>query len=295
MGYLMLNEFLATPAMVNLCTRLQSTPGTRQSNSSGANSSSPVSGQSLVLMLFRTPAIASALRAMGQAVLCLTEPSLVRALRAVGERHGTSGVRGEVYIGLDGALATEVVASVSLAWAALLECRSANDMTFQPMLTAISRQLHACPEWAWHKLPRIDDPIEALHALWETVQHRLPQSSGRAPIALSESSNATGQDVDGVLTTVGRQQLASQGWRCQASEAKFVGSEWQKPKQSGEAEILLHLTFMLATLIDRLLDRGSLDVGADMFIPQTEWPRTFANWKLTGLLCAILFWRGFWI
>lgn len=300
--YLMLDEFLSTTAMVNLCSRLRSKDGTQSVSSSATQASAGAGGQGVVASLLtqnllRTPAIAAALRAIGQAVLCLTDPSLVRVLKAIGERHGASGVRGQVLVGPDGAIAPEVVSAVSLAWATLLECRNAS-VEFQPMLVAISRQLNASPEWALLKLPRVQDVSDnralsqLASGLWASVKHKLPdQNPGGGPLpALAESSDVI-RDVDGALTDLGRQMLTSQGRLCPASQARFVGSEWQKPKQSGEWEWLLYLTFVLATWIDRVLQRGSLAVGGDVFIPKTEWPRMFANWKLTCLLIVSCLWR----
>merc|ERR1719247_3340943 len=65
-----------------------------------------------------------------------------------------------------------------------------------------------------------------------------------------------------------------------AEGPRFYGSEWQRPKRGGEVEILLLITYWIAILIDRMLGRELMSVAWGP-VPQTEWPRLFANWKLT--------------
>jgi len=58
-------------------------------------------------------------------------------------------------------------------------------------------------------------------------------------------------------------------------------------------ELLLQLAYWLARVIDQLLGRELRSISCGQ-VPQTEWPRMFANWKLTASMVLVLAWAMFW-
>lgn len=75
----------------------------------------------------------------------------------------------------------------------------------------------------------------------------------------------------------------------QLAQAAFQGSEWQRPVRGGEVELLLQLAYYVALLIDRALGRMPRAVAnGGGQVPQTEWPRMFADWRCTAVVSVLL-------
>jgi len=189
-----------------------------------------------------------AMKVLAQTLLCFTDPALLQVLAELpASRQSHPGMP----ILIDGCLHPETVAAMSLTWAALLcvhkDYRDTQN-ELNPLLCAISRQLVQTSLWQAHALPQIADAPTHRPFAQKMLASLQPASSEAAPNSLAAFNGP-----------------------------EFVGSEWQRPKRGGEVEILLLLTFWLAAFIDRLLGR-ELMIG---LVPQTEWPRLFANWKLT--------------
>lgn len=104
-----------------------------------------------------------------------------------------------------------------------------------------------------------------------------------------------GQSVHAIERRVEKQQSHALE-TCGASplsKACFLGSEWQRPVRGDEAEPLLTAAYWLAVGIDRVLGRDLVALPSGL-VPQTEWPRMFANWKLAGFAVAVLSWAVLW-
>lgn len=208
------------------------------------------------------------MKVLAQTLLCFTDPALLQVLSELPpSRQSSPGMP----IIIDGGLHPETVRAVSLTWAALLgvhkDFRDAQN-ELNPLLCAISRQFGQTPLWQPHGLALITE--SSTH---RPFAQKIVQSLLQAPAA-----QAAPQIV--------------------AAGPQFVGSEWQRPKRGGEVEILLLCAYYLAMLIDRLLGRDLKVAGLvpQEFgcVPQTEWPRLFANWKFAASSGLMVFWAVLW-
>lgn len=220
--------------------------------------------------------IVVAMRVLAQALLCFTDPSLLQVLAELPASRQSSSAERAIII--ENVLRPETVAVVSLTWAALLAFHKdfrdyQNEIN--PLLCAISRQFGSTPLWQAHGIPPVT----------EATTHRV-----FAQKVLSESSAAqpaSSEAVPGAAAAA----VAAEG-------PQFRGSEWQRPKRGGEVEFLLLFTYWLAMLIDRMLGRQLMSVAWSASnagwwwgpVPQTEWPRLFANWKLSVTSGFVLLW-----
>jgi hypothetical protein len=265
-AYCLLQAFLVTPAHRELCLQLCR----RLSDNRSSND------------FFSRRHIVVAMKVLAQTLLCFADFALLQVLWEQEERR--QSMRREQVLSnlsspaqsstgapifLDGGLHPKVVEAVSITWAALLALHkdyrdTQNEIV--PVIYHISKELSQSPLWQPHGLPAIKD----------TSTHRPFAQKLVQAFQQSMPSEATSGDSSAVAT---------QG-------PAFIGSEWQRPKRGGEVEILLLLMYWLAMMIDRFLGRELKTVSFGL-VPQTEWPRLFANWKLTGfsgmmLLVAVL-------
>jgi len=205
-----------------------------------------------------------AMKVLAQTLLCFTDPLLLQVLAELPARRQSSP--GMVPIVIDGGLHPDTATAVSLTWAALLAVhKDYRDIysEFNPLLCAISRQLSQTPLWQGLGLPTVEDA-----SAHRAFAQRISPSSATVPhVAVAASAAAV-----------------------VANGPAFVGSEWQRPKRGGEVEFLLLVTYWLAMLIDKMLGRELMNG----LVPQTEWPRLFANWKLTASSGVMLFWAVMW-
>lgn len=253
--YCLLEAFLSSPTYIQLCTEV-----------SWRFLQQPKVLLSVAPSLTQPHHIA-AMKALAQTLLCFTDPALVRVLVDL-SNSSTDSRQDDAAAPMlvDGVLHPKVLSLVSLVWAGLLAYKDFYDsrMEFTPLLCAISRQLGQTS--LWNGLPSLSEAD-----VHEEFVRRV-YSKFRAPSASSTPGVASEPMVP-----------------------RFVGSEWQRPKRGGEVEILLLLTYWLAVLIDRFLRREfrsivstSLPESQWPVVPQTEWPRLFANWKLTFTSAFIL-------
>jgi hypothetical protein len=216
--------------------------------------------------------IKAALRAIAQMLLCFTDPALLRVLAEVpNRRHSLPAT----VVVSDGELPRQIVSAVSLTWAALLAAhKDFSDPNYElnPLLCAISRQLTQAPLWAPHGLPQVTESVGQQQAWAGKVLQDFPEQTDAADAA---------------------PKAADAGAPVPSPAASFIGSEWQRPKRGGEVELLLLITYWLAIIIDRLLGRELKSASCGV-VPQTEWPRLFANWKLTFTSGVVLVWAVLW-
>lgn len=232
--------------------------------------------------LLRQRHIIAALKAIGQALLCFTDPLLLHVLerlpelppghhsvaaepsmfaldqdRVIGEPGGAKELRPEAHL------------AISLAWAGLLG--AANVFELQPLIDAISRQLQQ------------NDAARGFATLpnWRDVDHY-------KPFALKVYNDFANSRPHRPEHEAGDAADAMRTFGSPAEEAEFKGSEWQRPVRGSEVEFLLQIAYWSALWMDRLLQREPW-VASCGLVPQTEWPRMFANWRwLVAVVLAIL-------
>jgi len=170
-GYCLLESFLTAPLHAELCLQLcrhiagvsivdtlrtaAASVGEAVLESATASVWGAFGGQLSLHQLLRQRHVMVSLKVLGQALLCFTEPELMRVLAASPPLD--SRLRCPLAMPAfadDGRLRSQLVLIVSLVWAALLATRHHYEL--QPLLAAISRQLEHCPQWATYKLPHPD-------------------------------------------------------------------------------------------------------------------------------------------
>jgi len=216
--------------------------------------------------LLRQRHIMAALKTIAQVLLCFTDSALVQVLEdlpQIKHTHPATPLFAGTSAGGGAGLCPEIVLAVKLAWAALLA--GVHNTELQPLLCAVSRQLSLTPQWLSHGLPAVED-----HGQYRPFAQLVLQETGDcAPPSL--------------------QKVAS------AAHPEFVGSEWQRPVRGGEAELILQVTYWVALMVDWLLGRTPRTAATSaMVLPQTEWPRMFANWKLTSSVFVMLLLAVLW-
>lgn len=317
-AYCLLQAFLTAPLHVELLRQLcSSVAGLRPPASAGTGSLGEVSGLGAwaggttppAAQLLRQRHVLSALRSLAQVLLCFTDPQLLKVLVSLPADAGGATLPAQPLFhegyGGGGApeLCHEVSLAICLAWAALLGGAAVPEL--RPLLQAASQQLQQLQlELPW-ALPRKPPPLEAseLHKAFalevitefEDLQRaqlpQLPQLQGQGqdqtwwPISATPSSSAQAE-------LPGMEKLP----RLPSSlhDASFVGSEWQRPVREGEVEFLLLFAFWLACVIDWGFGRPPKQTLQGGKVPQTEWPRMLANWKLSASLGASLLLSVLW-
>eukprot|EP00928_Gymnodinium_smaydae_P069950 TRINITY_DN538_c0_g1_i1.p1 TRINITY_DN538_c0_g1~~TRINITY_DN538_c0_g1_i1.p1 ORF type:complete len:873 (-),score=191.45 TRINITY_DN538_c0_g1_i1:86-2704(-) len=245
--------------------------------------------------LLRQRPVIAALKALAQALLCFTDPQLLETLAALPQYSGQQQQLSEGFGGLGGsalrvpvfaegtALRPEFVLAVSMVWAALLAASAAAPTSasheLQPLLFAISSQLQHAPAWARERLPAMEDAdqhrVFAQGVLMEQARRAGARGFHLGAGGASAAAFSAGAAGD-------------EHWSLSAEEVQFVGSEWQRPLRGGEWESLLLVAYWLASMIDWLLGREARATACGP-VPQTEWPRMFANVNFIGcVLIALL-------
>mmetsp|Transcript_675 Transcript_675/g.2123 ORF Transcript_675/g.2123 Transcript_675/m.2123 type:complete len:837 (+) Transcript_675:95-2605(+) len=214
--------------------------------------------------LLRQRHVIVALKALAQAMLCFSEPQLLGVLAALPPDGGGCAPPATPLLAEDGSLRPQVALAAKAVWAALLAASTNQEL--QPLLAAVSRQLQHAPQWVPLRLPLLE----------RSELHR--------PFALEVVEELGRQSHE----ALGSPKPMPSSGASPPSAAAFVGSEWQRPVRGGEAELLLQLAYWLASLVDQMLGRQPRSVTCG-YVPQTEWPRLFANWKLTGSVALALF------
>jgi len=290
-GYCLLESFLTAPLHAELCLQLcrhtagvsivdtlrtaAASVGEAVLEGAAASVWGAFGGQLSLHQLLRQRHVMVSLKVLGQALLCFTEPELMRVLAAPPPLDNR--LRCPLVMPVfadDGFLRSQLVLMVSLVWAALLAARHQHEL--QPLLAAISRQLEHCPQWATYKLPHPDSVEQH-----KPFAKRILEEFGRQfpeTLAISKSPRV-------VVSPLGYAMSSPHS-------AAFVGSEWQRPVRGGEVELLLQLAYWLACMIDQLLGRELRNISCGQ-VPQTEWPRMFANWKLTASMVLMIAWAMF--
>lgn len=298
-AYSLLEAVLTAPLHEQLCVQLcrqrwpdlgADVPGAAADVGFGASSARLGEGAAATRVDPRQRHVVAALKTLGQVLLCFTDPQLLRVLsappsglppgrgapgRAASGPHESlhlplfseAGAATAGHGGAAAALRPQVVLAVSVTWAALLAVggtQSSEAAELQPLLSWISRQLQHTQAWGIHAFPTMDEaePRQkafAQQAMREHVQ-RHPGRAGPPGGALRGSP---------------------------ACEALFIGSEWQRPLRGGEWELLLCLAYGAARLVDRLLGREPRGASCGL-VPQTEWPRMFANTNFIGFVLVLL-------
>ncbi|CAE8631211.1 unnamed protein product [Polarella glacialis] len=299
-AYGLLEGFLTTPLHMKLTLELCRYGAGWSTNTAGSamftGSDQPPAAwgsapSPTALQLLRQRNAIQALKALAQALLCFSDPELLQVLRSdsLPDRGGVpdkSSAEAKALPLFDdsGVLRPQLVMATSVTWAALLAAASVAEL--QPLLAAVSRQLQHSPAWVQHRLPALEDAERhrpfAQQVLQEIGQRPPPAATpGRPPV----SGTATAEPSSAPYTF---------GWSVTPlSEAQFVGSEWQRPLRGGEVELLLQVTYWVADLTDRMLGREPRLTTCGQ-VPQTEWPRMFANWKFLMLVFLLLQFAVFW-
>jgi len=270
-AYGLFESFLEVPVLVALCKQLcgvsrssNSTDPAASTQGLAACTSGAKGGPHIgKYELLGQRHVIAALKSLAQALLCFTDPLLCRVLATVSSSQDQGSTPTRSLFNPGGELRPEVVSAVSAAWAALLECSANSEL--QPLLVAISRQLEQTREWAG-KLPTVED--------------------ARAHASFKESFAHALDDVKDDLRQVVR-SYSNLVMGSSLTDARFVGSEWERPARGGEVEVLLQVCYWLAVSIDWALGRHPKAVACGM-VPQTEWPRAFANWKLLIVMVVVL-------
>mmetsp|Transcript_30705 Transcript_30705/g.60286 ORF Transcript_30705/g.60286 Transcript_30705/m.60286 type:complete len:817 (+) Transcript_30705:183-2633(+) len=291
-GYCLLESFLTAPLHVELCLQLcrhaagvsmvdtsrtaAASVGEAVLDSAAASVWGAFGGQLSLHQLLRQRHVMVSLKVLGQALLCFTEPELMRVMASPPPRDNR--LRCPLALPVftdDGSLRSQLVLMVSLAWAALLAARHHYEL--QPLLAAISRQLEHCPQWTTYKLPHPDSVEQH-----KPFAKRILEEFGRQFPETAAKSTSPAVAIPPLEYGMSSPHSAA-----------FVGSEWQRPVRGGELELLLQIAYWLARMIDQLLGRELRSISCGQ-VPQTEWPRMFANWKLTASMVLVIAWAMFW-
>ncbi|CAE7547771.1 GST1 [Symbiodinium natans] len=286
-AYLLLEAILSTPLHAELCLELvRHGAGWDRNDSIFANVGLTAARPSptgnwgntpppTAAHLLRQRHAIQALKALGQALLCF-DGQLLQILQGLPPDCGQwLAERGFL---LDApmlplfegsSIRPQLMRAVSITWAALLSAASVVEL--QPLLAAVSRQLQHSSLWVAGNFPALEDTNKH-RPFAQTVLQELGQ--GRGSAATSSPSAPPAQNPPQLTQSL--------------PAVEFTGSEWQRPVRGGEFEPLLCLAYWLANAIDRGLGRSPLLTGCGP-VPQTEWPRMFANWKLTLFVNLLLF------
>lgn len=235
--------------------------------------------------LLRQRHIIGALKALAQALLCFSDPQLLRVLSELPEQHSPAAefsTGGSVPgastpppppLFVEGLLHPELISAVSLAWAGMLAAASVFEL--QPLIASVSRQLqHNATMWADGALPALEDTERHRHFALQVYAEFVTSRPSVSGAGAQEHAASAGQ--------------AAGGFGSPVEQAEFRGSEWQRPVRGSEVEVLLQAAYWLALMMDRLLGREPW-VASCGLVPQTEWPRMFANWKLCAAVAVSLF------
>jgi len=273
-AYDLLPQFLALPTHCELCVQLASHLAGESSGgfvgAAGAALASTIGEQfgfGRAQELMRQPHIVCALKALAQALLCFSDSLLLSVLAPddPSSRLATASNAATPLFTDDGVIRMEAMTWISLTWAALL-CASSNP-ELQYLLAAVSRQLQHSQHWLPVRLPALED----------TDVH---QAFAKQALEEVRKEDATlGVQARGPASGVGASQ--------RPPYPSSLRSEWQKPVRSGEAEFLLQVAYRCAYAIDRLLGRDPKSTSSGL-VPQTEWPRVFANWWVSSFVFVIL-------
>eukprot|EP00931_Biecheleriopsis_adriatica_P003891 TRINITY_DN105642_c0_g1_i1.p1 TRINITY_DN105642_c0_g1~~TRINITY_DN105642_c0_g1_i1.p1 ORF type:complete len:825 (+),score=138.53 TRINITY_DN105642_c0_g1_i1:304-2475(+) len=286
-AYGLFEAILSSPLHVQLCMELArhcagweksaglfGALGTSTHATAWGSAASPAASQ-----LLRQRNSIQALKAIGQVLLCFSDGLLVQVLQEPSEGTGrwlsSAGIGTEpgspiLPLFADGSFRPQLTMLVSLAWAALLG--SASIVELQPLLAAVSRQLQHTHQWSHASLPALEDT-----ARHKSFAQTVLQELGQTPPQTTQARDAGAAGAAPSFPAAPNFHPGQCG--SLISEAQFVGSEWQRPVRGGELELLLRIAYLLADMLDRLLGREPRLTTCGP-VPQTEWPRMFANWKL---------------
>jgi len=237
--------------------------------------------------------VLAALRTLGQVLLCFADPQLLTTLAALPIDTGGSGLPALPLVAGCGdnlRLRPELVLAFSAAWAALLSA-AATSLELKPLVAAVSLQLESAPGWALprtgpRRLPSFEEPSAAHKAFALQVLQELAEQQRRQ----QQPQPHAGQPLSLLFAGPSRFDALAAGPMALRADARapsplaaaaFAGSEWQRPVRGGEVELFLQFAYWLACLIDWVLGREA-KVVAHGQVPQTEWPRMFANWKFSA-------------
>lgn len=292
-AYLLLEAILCTPLHAELCLELVRhgagwdrndsifanvglTAARPSSAGNWGNSPSPTATQ-----LLRQRHAIQALKALGQTLLAF-DGQLLQILQKLqpdsGQWLAERGIPLEspmLPIFEDNSIRPQLMRAVSITWAALLSAASVVEL--QPLLAAVSRQLQHASLWVPGRFPALEDTNKHRPFAQQVLQE-LGQGSSLASSSPPRAPSAA---------------VAAQPAAATLPSVEFTGSEWQRPLRGGEFEPFLCLSYWLANAIDQALGRPPLRTGCGP-VPQTEWPRMFANWKLTICVNLILFLALWW-
>lgn len=295
-AYCLLEAFLRSPLHVSLCLQLCRHVAAGSSDGRGgaaASSAVPnlqpatgfVSGAGAwghaappkASALLGEKQVVAALKALAQALLCFTDPLLLKVLADLPPDAGPGRwvfPAAPLFVAGDQrpVLRPQTALALSSTWATLLA--AANHEKLRPLLAAVSQQLQQATPWLGRRLPALEE-IQQHKAFATEVLQDLRQHSE----SFTDASPAPQRPPppEGLVAA------------SPLSEAQFLGSEWQRPVRGGEMELLVFAMYWLAHFIDWALGRDPIPIrcGQDQ-VPQTEWPRLFANWKFSAAVLSIL-------
>lgn len=206
----------------------------------------------------------NAVRVMAQALLCFTDPVLISVLKELPPGKATLFQAG-------GLLHADAGASLRLAWAAVLA--GSGHPEIKKIVQAVSRHLATSALDAL--LPPMGDAA-AVRVFAKSVLEEAPPGAIRPAASSSLGTQAAAAPI------------AQFG-----PPPRFHGSEWERPIRQGEAEVLLHICYTLALLLDWIIGREprAAHCGA---VPQTEWPRLFASRLVFSCVVVALLFIVFW-
>lgn len=240
-----------------------------------------------VAQLLKQRHVVAALRTFAQALLCFADS---RLLSVIGSLPADSGGLGYPALPLlsgcgEGVcLRPEASLALSATWAALLAASSLPEL--RPVIATVSQQLQRTPQWAFaERPPTLEDPqmthkAYAIRILGELAGQQQKQQQ-RVEYIPSSLFDVQLEGAAPVTMPAPRPQST-------LADAIFVGSEWQRPVRGGEVEILIQVAYWSACSIDWMLGRQPKAITTGQ-VPQTEWPRAFANWKLSTSAVSALF------
>lgn len=259
-AYLLLEAFLSLPAHQEICLPLGAqVAGLCARDAVGIGRTGTESIRSTQEILRHRSSV-NLLLALAQALICFTDPELLHVLLAV---PSCTAVPPDMPLLVDGALSAKVVLAVSSVWIALLGSTQLAEL--RPLMSVLSERFQSVPLWSQYGLPH----------------ERRPDLQRPFALRVLQDLGHVRRDFAHPVEPAGRRD------GMERAEATYIPSEWQRPLEEGEVEVLLQATYWFAMLIDQLLGFSPRLAGSKS-LPQTEWPRIFASWKLAVVVVFLL-------